>query len=105
MDGQGGPFLFYPSELYSTSVTKLKKVKFFSYVETNLVILSQCQSNTDHKTGQYRLMDLIKLSEKNEVILQQRKIGENISETTEISQIFKSKNPLYAQQTYHTFYP
>lgn len=33
-------------------------------METNLVISSQCQSNMDHKTGQYRLMDLIKMREK-----------------------------------------
>lgn len=45
-----------------TSVTQ--KGKFSSFVEINLVILNQCQSNMDHKTGQYRLMDLIKLREK-----------------------------------------
>lgn len=45
-----------------TSVTQKGKVS--SFVETNLVILSQCQSNMDHKTGYYRLIGLIKLREK-----------------------------------------
>lgn len=63
-------------------------------METNLVILSQCQSNMDHKTRQYRLMDLIKLREKMKSFSNRGKQEKIFQSTLKLgNKTFKSKKP------------
>lgn len=63
-------------------------------METNLVILSQCQSNMDHKTRQYRLMDLIKLREKMKSFSNRGKQEKILQSALKLgNKTFKSKKP------------